>query len=94
MFFDEALDFWRELWARAKRQGWRQAIAAVPRSDDALSAVPIFTGPVLMTVWLVRACRFKRCVRCHLARYCSKECQAADWEMHKAYCAPSAVNVS
>lgn len=26
------------------------------------------------------------CVRCRSKRYCSKECQAADWKCHKKHC--------
>jgi MYND finger len=26
------------------------------------------------------------CTKCHLARYCSAECQSADWGKHKLYC--------
>jgi hypothetical protein len=29
---------------------------------------------------------FKRCSRCHSARYCSQQAQAADWPRHKAEC--------
>ena len=28
------------------------------------------------------------CTRCKVAKYCSKECQKADWKEHKALCAP------
>jgi MYND finger len=28
------------------------------------------------------------CTRCKLVRYCSKECQKADWKEHKAACVP------
>jgi hypothetical protein len=28
------------------------------------------------------------CTRCKLAKYCSKECQKADWKEHKAVCVP------
>jgi hypothetical protein len=27
----------------------------------------------------------KKCSKCHIAHYCSKECQNADWEEHKRY---------
>jgi hypothetical protein len=27
-----------------------------------------------------------RCARCKLASYCSRECQKADWELHKSRC--------
>lgn len=30
--------------------------------------------------------KFKVCSRCKLQCYCSKECQAADWEYHKLLC--------
>lgn len=26
------------------------------------------------------------CTRCHNRRYCSRECQKADWKMHKPAC--------
>lgn len=26
------------------------------------------------------------CSQCHMVRYCSKECQSADWEDHKRFC--------
>lgn len=29
---------------------------------------------------------FQRCGACKVARYCSKDCQKADWEKHKALC--------
>lgn len=29
---------------------------------------------------------FKRCSRCHVVRYCSKDCQSKHWEHHKAIC--------
>ena len=28
----------------------------------------------------------KRCVRCYLVHYCSRECQKADWKVHKPKC--------
>jgi len=31
--------------------------------------------------------KLKVCNRCHLTRYCGKECQLADWEVHKKVCA-------
>ncbi|KAG5485867.1 hypothetical protein CUR178_07460 [Leishmania enriettii] len=30
----------------------------------------------------------QRCSRCRLAKYCSLECQRADWKAHKQVCAP------
>lgn len=30
--------------------------------------------------------RVKLCTGCQMARYCSKECQAADWDRHKSMC--------
>lgn len=35
---------------------------------------------------------FKRCGRCLLTRYCSRECQTRDWRTHKHRCGLSAVN--
>ena len=29
---------------------------------------------------------FKRCSRCRAARYCSEDCQKADWPAHKRWC--------
>ncbi|KAF0756618.1 hypothetical protein DYB25_002390 [Aphanomyces astaci] len=29
----------------------------------------------------------KTCSRCHVRRYCSRECQASDWKAHKPVCA-------
>lgn len=29
---------------------------------------------------------FKRCSRCKVGRYCSQECQTADWKDHKVFC--------
>lgn len=28
----------------------------------------------------------RRCAKCHSAAYCSTECQASDWKIHKAFC--------
>ena len=28
----------------------------------------------------------KTCTRCYMVAYCSKECQARDWSVHKDYC--------
>lgn len=33
--------------------------------------------------------KFKSCGRCSLIKYCSKECQLADWSHHKTYCKPN-----
>ncbi|EGO03119.1 hypothetical protein SERLA73DRAFT_176639 [Serpula lacrymans var. lacrymans S7.3] len=38
--------------------------------------------------------RIKQCSNCHTVRYCSTECQRADWQNHKSKCQPfSAPNV-
>jgi hypothetical protein len=29
---------------------------------------------------------YKKCSKCKIAYYCSRECQAADWPTHKQYC--------
>lgn len=31
---------------------------------------------------------FKKCARCKYTRYCSRECQSADWKKHKTECIP------
>jgi hypothetical protein len=33
---------------------------------------------------------FPRCTRCQVVRYCSRECQRADWPTHKLNCNPAA----
>lgn len=30
--------------------------------------------------------RYKKCSKCHIAYYCSKECQLTHWKVHKAWC--------
>ncbi|KAJ5084182.1 hypothetical protein NUU61_008761 [Penicillium alfredii] len=30
----------------------------------------------------------QRCARCKLISYCSRDCQRADWKIHKRYCEP------
>jgi hypothetical protein len=30
--------------------------------------------------------QFKRCTQCKCARYCSAECQRADWKQHRSWC--------
>ncbi|KAJ7184725.1 hypothetical protein C8R46DRAFT_1300081, partial [Mycena filopes] len=30
--------------------------------------------------------KMKMCAKCNIVRYCSKECQRADWREHKSYC--------
>ena len=30
-----------------------------------------------------------RCSRCHIARYCGKECFSRDWKLHKLSCLPT-----
>ncbi len=34
--------------------------------------------------------QLKKCFRCLSVRYCSRECQAADWKAHKKVCKPAA----
>ena len=34
----------------------------------------------------------KRCARCHQTRYCSRDCQKAEWKTHKKACATSRKN--
>ena len=31
---------------------------------------------------------FQKCGRCQVSRYCSRDCQTADWRAHKQFCAP------
>ena len=33
---------------------------------------------------------FQQCSGCHAVRYCSKDCQKADWKKHKKMCGPDA----
>jgi len=30
--------------------------------------------------------KFSRCARCHIAKYCGRECQTADWPAHRKVC--------
>lgn len=49
----------------------------------------------MASIWENLACsacgsrekKVHRCSRCRSARYCSKECQRADWAKHKTECA-------
>ncbi|KAJ7263145.1 hypothetical protein B0H12DRAFT_1103553 [Mycena haematopus] len=50
---------------------------------------------VVPNTWTTRICDLRgcknhenlsKCTRCKTARYCSKECQKADWPHHKSYC--------
>ncbi|KXS10286.1 hypothetical protein M427DRAFT_183707 [Gonapodya prolifera JEL478] len=30
--------------------------------------------------------RLSACIKCHRIKYCSQECQTADWKTHKKFC--------
>lgn len=34
----------------------------------------------------IHGVELKKCMRCHISRYCSKACQKKDWKFHKLYC--------
>ncbi len=34
----------------------------------------------------IAAHEIKRCAKCHMSYYCSKECQIKDWKVHKTDC--------
>jgi hypothetical protein len=51
--------------------------AGAGEADEAATCPICFAKPMVKT-----------CAKCKLRRYCSKECQRADWKVHKRYCTP------
>src|SRR6516164_4696875 len=46
----------------------------------------VLADPIKACIQCESRGNFKVCTVCHEARYCSPECQKADWQRHKIYC--------
>ncbi len=57
------------------------ASAAVSASSAASSA-----SPLVCSVCNKAEGKIQRCARCHITRYCSRECQTKDWPKHRKTC--------
>jgi len=77
----------------------RFTLVVVQREDDPVGPDPLsfqfgFNVCGLVTLLYDTKCivckregaEVKVCNQCHIARYCSKECQKADWKCHKKMC--------
>ncbi len=57
--------------------------ASVDLADSEIDSDDDFCGGM---TWIPGG--LKKCTRCSVARYCSRECQAKTWSIHKTACRP------
>ncbi|GLI70501.1 hypothetical protein VaNZ11_015407 [Volvox africanus] len=87
-----AVQLWLDCTARAEKELPAAEGQAHPEEDKVLRA-----AEVMLTDYLkgrvcyncnVPSTKMQKCGRCQQARYCSKECQRAQWGAHKPDCIP------